>query len=89
MVVVYGGNLVQLKQRSASLRDWAFMPAHNRFVVGARRLSRAMRVLMKKVLRMEPREKEFAPQRMCPFCGLITPRHKRHCLECGKSLKPA
>ena len=28
-------------------------------------------------------------QRMCPFCGLITPRYKRCCLECSKSLKPA
>ena len=26
-------------------------------------------------------------QRMCPFCGLITPRAKRFCLECGKSLR--
>ena len=25
-------------------------------------------------------------QRMCPFCGLITPRAKRKCLECGKVL---
>ena len=32
---------------------------------------------------------EFASQRMCPFCGLITPRRKACCLECGKSLKPA
>jgi hypothetical protein len=31
----------------------------------------------------------LVPQRMCPFCGLITPRHKKWCLECGKSLKPA
>jgi hypothetical protein len=45
--------------------------------------------LLNKLLRMKPRDAEFAPQRMCPFCGLITPRRKRHCLECGKSLKPA
>jgi hypothetical protein len=31
----------------------------------------------------------FRAQRMCPFCGLITPRQKRCCLECGKALKPA
>ena len=31
----------------------------------------------------------FGSQRMCPFCGLITPRRKACCLECGKSLKPA
>jgi len=29
---------------------------------------------------------EVRLQRMCPFCGLITPRAKRFCLECGKSL---
>ena len=28
----------------------------------------------------------FTPQRMCPFCGLITSRSKALCLECGKSL---
>jgi len=30
----------------------------------------------------------FSTQRMCPFCGLITPRAKRSCLECGRSLAP-
>jgi hypothetical protein len=32
---------------------------------------------------------DFASQRMCPFCGLITPRSNTCCLECGKSFKPA
>jgi len=36
-----------------------------------------------------PEAREVRSQRMCPFCGLITPRHKRCCLECGKSLEPA
>lgn len=45
--------------------------------------------LVHKLLRTKPRDGEFAPQRMCPFCGLITARYKRRCLECGKSLKPA
>jgi hypothetical protein len=45
--------------------------------------------LLKKLPGMKLRDDEFAPQRMCPFCGLITPRRKRYCLECGKSLKPA
>lgn len=36
-----------------------------------------------------PEAKQFQSQRMCPFCGLITPRAKGHCLECGKSLSPA
>jgi hypothetical protein len=34
---------------------------------------------------LKPRTQENGSQRMCPFCGLITPRSKRACLECGKS----
>jgi hypothetical protein len=30
--------------------------------------------------------RDSRPQRMCPFCGLITSRRKT-CLECGESLK--
>ena len=44
---------------------------------------------LRKSVGMEPRDGDFASQRMCPFCGLITPRHGTCCLECGKSLKPA
>src|SRR5579864_3040502 len=36
---------------------------------------------------LKPRDRDFASQRMCPFCGLITSRSKRFCLECGKPLK--
>ncbi len=28
----------------------------------------------------------FRSQRMCPFCGLITPRGRALCLACGKRL---
>jgi len=38
---------------------------------------------------LTPRAPEGRSQRMCPFCGLITPRYKTFCLECGKSLNPA
>jgi len=38
---------------------------------------------------LTPRAPEIRSQRMCPFCGLITPRYKTFCLECGKSLNPA
>jgi hypothetical protein len=38
---------------------------------------------------LKPGGRDFRSQRMCPFCGLITSRYKRCCLECGKSLKPA
>jgi hypothetical protein len=44
---------------------------------------------LRKAFGMEPRDGDFASQRMCPFCGLITPRYETCCLECGKSLKPA
>ena len=35
------------------------------------------------------RTRDFASQRMCPFCGLITSRRKTCCLECGKLFKTA
>jgi len=38
---------------------------------------------------LKPEDADFRPQRMCPFCGLITSRQKTCCLECGRSLKPA
>ena len=44
---------------------------------------------LRKSLGVTPHDGDFASQRMCPFCGLITPRHGTSCLECGKSLKPA
>jgi hypothetical protein len=44
---------------------------------------------LRKQLGITPHDGDFASQRMCPFCGLITPRHGTFCLECGKSLKPA
>jgi hypothetical protein len=31
---------------------------------------------------MRPQVQEVRAQRMCPFCGLITPRAERACLEC-------
>src|ERR1700721_2055440 len=33
--------------------------------------------------------RRVASPRMCPFCGLLTPRSKSSCLECGKSFAPA
>ena len=35
-------------------------------------------------MRREPQMKGYALQRMCPACGLITPRANLACLECGK-----
>jgi transposase len=38
---------------------------------------------------LTPRAREVRSQRICPFCGLITPRQMTFCLECGKSFNPA
>jgi hypothetical protein len=62
----------------------------------SRSLSRRIRSLyafvtasLRKSFGLEPHDGDFASQRMCPFCGLITPRYETCCLECGKALKPA
>jgi hypothetical protein len=44
---------------------------------------------LRKLLRMEAHDGDFASQRICPFCGLITPRYETCCMECGEALKPA
>ena len=43
-------------------------------------------MLAYRVRRMKPQMAGYASQRMCPACGLITPRAKAACLECGKVL---
>jgi hypothetical protein len=53
-----------------------------------RRLALITDRIMKFLAILTPPAKEVRSQRMCPFCGLITSRH-RTCLECGKSLKAA
>jgi hypothetical protein len=59
------------------------------FLLLVRTLRAFMAASLRRLFRMEPRAGDFASQRMCPFCGLITPRYEAYCLECGKSLKPA
>ena len=54
-----------------------------------RRLAFLGDVFGKLLAKLLPRTQEARLQRMCPFCGLITPRHKRSCLECGRALNPA
>jgi hypothetical protein len=53
-----------------------------------RRLAFMARLFSKVSAILVPKRTEVRLQRMCPFCGLITPRHKAFCLECGKSLNP-
>jgi hypothetical protein len=52
-----------------------------------RRIASLMRGFKEWLAGLKTPGKEYGSQRMCPFCGLITPRSKRLCLECGKSLK--
>jgi hypothetical protein len=39
------------------------------------------------VAMLRPKAQQVRTQRMCPFCGLITPLAGRLCLECGKPLR--
>jgi hypothetical protein len=78
-----------IPQRRESLRVKAMMPALYQLFSRLRGSLGFMSALAKKLVGMKPRDNESVPQRMCPFCGLITPRGKVYCLECGKSFKPA
>jgi ribosomal protein S27AE len=51
-----------------------------------RRLASARKLLGTLLAMFKPRREEVRLQRVCPLCGLITPRAKRVCLECGESL---
>lgn len=59
------------------------------FLARVRSLRAFIAASMRKMLGIETHDGDFASQRMCPFCGLITPRYETCCLECGKALKPA
>jgi hypothetical protein len=61
-------------------------PLRNRM---RRRLAAIIGLFGKLAATLRPPTAEARLQRMCPFCGLITLRHKTSCLECGRSLKPA
>jgi hypothetical protein len=54
-----------------------------------RRLLGSLATFLKSLPSAMPQDDTFAIQRVCPFCGLITPRRKRNCLECGKAFKLA
>jgi hypothetical protein len=57
------------------------------FLVQVRTLLAFITDQMRKLFAMKTQRAAFGSQRMCPFCGLITPRSKPFCLECGKSLR--
>jgi hypothetical protein len=65
------------------------MPKLYQFFSRVRSWFAFMSGLAKKLAGKKPPGTEFVPQRMCPFCGLITARGKVNCLECGKSFKSA
>ena len=46
-------------------------------------------VIVYRMRRLKPQMAGYASQRMCPACGLITPRANLACLECGKVLVSA
>ena len=50
-----------------------------------RRLKQARDLLLKLLAILIPRAQQVRTQRMCPFCGLVTPSSKT-CVECGKTL---
>src|ERR1700687_270423 len=59
------------------------------FLARVRGLRAFVAASLRRFLKMEPHDGDFASHRMCPFCGLITQRHEPGCLECGRSFKPA
>jgi hypothetical protein len=89
VLILKGAKIARVAQRPETPRVSAMMPALHSLFSRVRSLLGFLPALLKKLLGTKPPDHEFAPQRMCPFCGLITPRHKRYCLECGKVLKPA
>jgi hypothetical protein len=64
-------------------------PVRHPFLARIRRLRSGMAASTRKLVKMQPKVGDFASQRMCPFCGLITSRFETCCLECGERLKPA
>jgi hypothetical protein len=58
-------------------------------LAGIRNLRAFLAASVRKFLKKEPHDGDFASQRVCPFCRLITPRNEICCLECGKVLRPA
>ena len=56
-------------------------------LVRVRRLGAFIAASLRKMLGMQAHDGDFASQRVCPSCGLITPRFETCCLECGKLLR--
>src|ERR1700741_4676754 len=78
-------DLVRLRRNAELTMDTVLHP----LLVRVRSLRAFIAASLRKMLGMEAHDGDFASQRMCPFCGLITPRYETCCLECGQALKPA
>ncbi len=74
------------KDERGSLMEAVLRQFRDRF---RRRIAAVTASVSKLFATVAPPVRNYASQRMCPFCGLITPRSKSSCLECGKSLAPA
>jgi hypothetical protein len=61
----------------------------HRLLVRVRSSRALLSAELRKLLGLERHDGDFASQRICPFCGLITPRYETYCLECRKVLRPA
>jgi hypothetical protein len=75
------------KQFCREQKERTFMANHrlrNRF---RRRLAAIIDSVPKLLAALKSPTEKQGSQRMCPFCGLITPRSQRLCLECGKPLR--
>jgi len=74
------------KNESRSLMESVLRQFRDRF---RRKIAAVTASISKLFATLTPPVRGYASQRMCPFCGLITPRSQSSCLECGKSLAPA
>jgi hypothetical protein len=70
-------------ERVSGFMESVFRPFRNRL---RRQLAPVAAFLEKLLSLLTPPAREVRSQRMCPFCGLITPRSRRSCLECEKVL---
>jgi hypothetical protein len=77
---------VKKEKNSIAIMKRTFRELRNDVRTGLVRIARS---LTQRFASRRPSAQSFASPRMCPFCGLITPRTKSSCLECGKSLAPA
>ena len=78
-----------VRQRFREKRNLTMNPVSHPLLVRIRTLRGFITASLRKFLRIEAHDGDFTSQRICPFCGLITPRYEACCMECGKALKPA